>query len=285
MTALTNDSDIQVKVNLEIVFDPVENKNKHNTIIYDHVHVAVFDVKNGMFSNTTFEQRGQDKTTAMIRLDDVMVGVSVEYENEDYSSKSKKTMYGVSFLDHFEVAGLVRIEGGKWVVKSTTNMRAKCGTAFERVFPFYQLNQTHTLDLQPTICEVDGDWSSFILKCKDLALVFLLISIFLTQFQHPVCSCCHNYGHPHSYGKIALTNDSNKEVKVNLEIVFDPVENKTKHNTIIYDHVYVRAFDIKNEMFSNTAFEQRGQDKTVAVIRLNGVKVRQSVEDVDKIKL
>ncbi|KAF3456448.1 hypothetical protein FNV43_RR01098 [Rhamnella rubrinervis] len=177
MTALTNIFNKQVKVNLEIVFDPVENKNKHNTIIYDHVYVKAFDVKNEMFSNTTFEQHEHDKTTVVIRLDGVTVKVSVvEDEDGDYSPKPK---YGVSFLDNFEVAGLVRIEGGKWVVKSTTSMRAKCGTAFKRVFPLYQLNRTHTLDLQPTICEVDGDWSSFILKCKNLAVVFLIISYLL----------------------------------------------------------------------------------------------------------
>lgn len=38
MTVITNASDTQVEANLKMVFDPVENKNKHNSInIYDRV--------------------------------------------------------------------------------------------------------------------------------------------------------------------------------------------------------------------------------------------------------
>ncbi|KAF3445645.1 hypothetical protein FNV43_RR10821 [Rhamnella rubrinervis] len=118
MTTITNASDTQVKARLEMVFDPVENINKHNSIIYDSVNVTAFDVKEGLFSDATFEQRGSDKRAVVVRMENVTVDVS-EYEQHIYGR------YGVSYLN-FEIAGFIRIEGGKWPVKRTTSIRAGC---------------------------------------------------------------------------------------------------------------------------------------------------------------
>ncbi|KAF3445328.1 hypothetical protein FNV43_RR10504 [Rhamnella rubrinervis] len=116
MTAITNVSDTHIKASLEMVFDPVENINKHNSIIYDRVNVTAFDVKEGLFSDATFEQRGSDKRAVVDRMKNVTVDVS-EYEQHIYGR------YGVSYLN-FEIAGFIRIEGGKWSVKLTTSIRA-----------------------------------------------------------------------------------------------------------------------------------------------------------------
>ncbi|KAF3445327.1 hypothetical protein FNV43_RR10503 [Rhamnella rubrinervis] len=83
MTAITNASDTQVKGSLEMVFDPVENINKHNSIIYDSVNVTAFDVREGLFSDATFEQRGSDKRAVVVRMENVTVDVS-EYEQHIY---------------------------------------------------------------------------------------------------------------------------------------------------------------------------------------------------------
>ncbi|KAF3445649.1 hypothetical protein FNV43_RR10825 [Rhamnella rubrinervis] len=73
-------------------------------------------------------------------MENVTVDVS-EYEQHIYGR------YGVSYLN-FEIAGFIRIEGGKWPVKRTTSIRAVCDqvskkvvfkemlTVLEKVLPF-----------------------------------------------------------------------------------------------------------------------------------------------------
>lgn len=146
-------SDTQVKANLELVFGPVENTNMHCNITYKHVNAIAFhSSKLGkyfpLYSDqklvenvpvASFQQQGGDKTTVVVRMNDVTVDLD-EYEQYIYGR------YGVSYIK-FEFVGSLEMKSGDWTSKR--RLRAKC-PVLKVVFPLFQWNQAKRVHFQPS---------------------------------------------------------------------------------------------------------------------------------------